>query len=152
MSRTLQSLPVTSSDLNLHCVLICLPSTVALMVINRKKRERCVIWCALSILHALTRNQHHLKWMLQESLWSQDVEKKRGQEKDLYAKYSVALRGKWEYSCHRLFQVCWFSHYLIFPLCFAFSASVFALFEFAQENAVITSLALIHGRAAQESM
>lgn len=40
----------------------------------------------------------------------------------------------------------WFS---LFALLFA---GVFALFEFAQENAVITSLALLHGRAVQGSM
>lgn len=40
------------------------------------------------------------------------------------------------------FHVCWFSHYLVFFL-FDFSTSGFTFLEFVQENAVITSVALI---------
>lgn len=77
--------------------------------------------------------------------WSQAEEKRRGEwerKRLLYAECSVALRGQQEYSWHHLFQVCWFSHYLIFPLCFSFLGSVFTRLVFAHENAVITSLAL----------
>lgn len=90
---------------------------------------------------------HHLTWILQErrslklSCWKEKEGNKR--KRLLYAECSVALRTFGNIhgtACFKFVDLAsiWFPP---LPLCFSFLGSVFTLLVFAQENAVITSLA-----------
>lgn len=85
---------------------------------------------ALSILCALPLSSHppaftppppdldsarELGFEVKLEKWKEGSKRKRL----LYAECSCP-RGWREYSWHHLFQLCWFSQYLIFPLCFSF--------------------------------
>lgn len=89
------------------------------------------MWYGIHSAYCVCFTPHPPTWLgfcKSASLWSWAVEKKRGERAEkrlLYSECSVALRGGREYSWRHLFQVCWFSQYLISPLCFFFSWQCF---------------------------